>query len=146
MIHREIFSSPAENRGRIRQVGLGRIDLHVEVSRPKSFLLEHEDLQPESSQQVRERVIAARKIQLQRAGQTNAQMDESALKLHCHITPSDRDLLQAASKQHALSPRACLRILKVARTLADLEAETEIGTAHVAEAISYRNCRAMRTF
>jgi magnesium chelatase family protein len=72
-------------------------------------------------------------------------MDESALKLHCHITPFDRDFLQAASKQHALSPRACLRILKVARTLADLEAEPSIGTAHVAEAISYRKCGAMLT-
>jgi len=46
--------------------------------------------------------------------------------------------------QHALSPHACVHIMKVARALADLEAESDIGTAHVAEAISYRNCRAMR--
>jgi len=68
------------------------------------------------------------------------------LKAFCSIGPSDRKLLVEASKQHALSPRACLRILKVARTLADLEAEQDISTAHVAEAISYRNCRAMRRF
>jgi predicted ATPase with chaperone activity len=53
--------------------------------------------------------------------------------------------LAIASKQHALSLRACLRILKVPHTLADLEAEANIGTAHVAEAISYRNCGSIRT-
>lgn len=132
-------------RSRISGPLLDRIDLHIEVSRPRSFLIQHEGPAPESSQQVRERVLAARAIQHQRAGKTNAQLDGSALKLFCHLSTSDRKLLLKASERHALSPRACIRIMKVARTLADLDAEPSIGTAHVAEAISYRNCRVMRT-
>ena len=119
---------------------LDRIDLHVGVSRPKAFLLQHDGPAPESSATVRARVQAARDIQYQRAANTNAQLDGVALKKFCRITDADRNLLLRASEQHALSPRACIRILKVARTLADLEAEADIGTAHVAEAISYREC------
>jgi len=131
-------------RGRISGPLLDRIDLHIEVSRPKSFVLQHDGPAPESSAQVRSRVQAARLIQQQRAGRTNAQLEATDLKAFCRISAPDRKLLAEASKQHALSPRACIRIMKVARTLADLEAETNIGTAHVAEAISYRNCGAMR--
>ena len=133
-------------RGRISGPLLDRINLHVEVSRPKSFLLQHDGPTPESSEQVRSRVLAAREIQDQRAGCTNAQPDSAALKAFCRISVSDRKVLEAASKQHALSPRAYYRIMKVARTLADLEAEQEIGTTHVAEAISYRNSSAMYKF
>ncbi|HLF30619.1 MAG TPA: YifB family Mg chelatase-like AAA ATPase [Xanthomonadales bacterium] len=132
-------------RGRISGPLLDRIDLHIEVSRPKSFVLQHDGPAPESSAQVRSRVQAARLIQQQRAGRTNAQLEATDLKAFCRISAPDRKLLAEASKQHALSPRACIRIMKVARTLADLEAETNIGTTHVAEAISYRNCGAMRT-
>jgi magnesium chelatase family protein len=131
-------------RGRISGPLLDRIDLHVEVSRPKAFLLQHEGPAPESSASVRTRVLAARDIQNQRSGSTNAQLDGTALKQFCRITESDRSLLLHASEQHALSPRACIRILKVARTLADLEAEADIGTAHIAEAISYRESGVMR--
>jgi len=134
----------ARYRGRISGPLLDRIDLHIEVSRPKSFLLQHDGPAPEPSAQVRSRVQAARDIQQQRAGRTNAQLEAADLKAFCRISAPDRNLLAAASKQHALSPRACIRIMKVARTLADLEAETNIGTAHVAEAISYRDCGVMR--
>jgi magnesium chelatase family protein len=130
-------------RGRISGPLLDRIDLHVEVSRPKAFLLQHDGPAPESSAAVRVRVLAAREIQYQRAGKTNAQLDGAALKQFCHITDADRALLLSASEQRALSPRACIRILKVARTLADLEAEAHIGTPHIAEAISYRECGLM---
>ncbi len=131
--------------GRISGPLLDRIDLHVEVSRPKFFLLQHDGPAPESSERVRQRVIAARAIQEHRTGCTNAQLDSAALKAFCRISTADRKLLAEASKQHALSPRACLRILKVARTLADLDAATDIITTHVAEAISYRNCWVMPT-
>ena len=131
-------------RGRISGPLLDRIDLHVEVSRPRSFLLHHPGPAPESSEAVRTRVLAARSIQLRRAGITNAQLNTSELKEHCRITDGDRDVLLAASTKHALSPRACIRILKVARTLADLDAAPFIGTSHLAEAISYRNCTTMR--
>jgi len=130
-------------RGRISGPLLDRIDLHIEVSRPKAFLVQHDGPAPESSADIRARVLAARELQYQRAGKTNAQLDGTALKQFCRITDSDRKLLLRASEQHALSPRACMRILKVARTLADLESEKDIGTAHVAEAISYRECGVM---
>jgi magnesium chelatase family protein len=133
-------------RGRISGPLLDRIDLHLEVSRPREFPLQHDGPAPESSASVRARVLAARDIQDQRAGKTNAQLDGLVLKQFCRISAADRKLLLQASKQHALSPRACIRILKVARTLADLECAADINTAHVAEAISYRNCRAMRAF
>jgi len=131
-------------RGRISGPLLDRIDLHVEVNRPRSFLLHHSGPAPECSEVVRSRVLAARKIQNLRAGTTNAQLHSGDLKEHCRITDQDRDLLLAASQKHALSPRACIRILKVARTLADLDAAPFIGTSHLAEAISYRNCAALR--
>ena len=125
-------------RGRISGPLLDRIDLHVEMGRPPSFLSEHSGPRPECSESVRARVIAARAIQQERCGGTNAQLDPSGIKAYCAIGVADRKLLQGASRQLALSPRACLRILKVARTLADLEAATNIGSAHLAEAISYR--------
>jgi len=125
-------------RGRISGPLLDRIDLHVEVSRPKSFLLQYEGPAPESSEQVKSRVMAARAIQEQRSGCTNAQLDSAGLKAFCGIGVPDRKLLSKASQKHALSPRACMRILKVARTLADLDAEVSIGTVHIAEAISFR--------
>jgi magnesium chelatase family protein len=125
-------------RGRISGPLLDRIDLHVEVNRPKSFLLQHEGPPPESSATVRMRVQKARAIQQLRAGCTNAELDATALKRHCGLADCDRKLLAEASTRHSLSPRACIRIMKVARTLADLEGELHIGTAQVAEAISYR--------
>jgi len=131
-------------RSRISWPLLDRIDLHVEVSRPKSFLSEHSGPRPESSEQVRARVIAARTIQQERCGGTNAQLDPAGIRAHCAIGTSDRRLLETASQHHALSPRACLRVLKVARTLADLDAVTNIHKDHLAEAISYRNCGAIR--
>jgi len=132
-------------RGRISGPLLDRIDLHIEVARPKSFLLQHSGPEPESSSAVRKRVLAARAVQHLRSRCTNAQLDAAALKQHCHLADSDRELLIAASKQHALSPRACIRILKVARTIADLESELSISTAHLLEAISYRDGSATRT-
>jgi len=126
-------------RSRISGPLLDRIDLHVEVSRPKSFLLQHDGPKPESSGQVRQRVLAARATQHLRSRCTNAQLNADALKNHCRLSDSDRELLITASKQHALSPRACIRILKVARTIADLDSALRINTHHLLESISYRN-------
>jgi magnesium chelatase family protein len=130
--------------GRVSGPLLDRIDLHIEVNRPSTFVVQHQGPKPENSQSVRRRVIAARDIQIARQGQANAQMDSAGLEKHCHISTSDRDLLETASQQLLLSPRACFRILRVARTLADLEAEPGIGPNHIAEAISYRNSRLRR--
>lgn len=126
-------------RAKISGPLLDRIDLHVEMRRPRSFLSEHSGPQPESSESVRERVITARAIQQERSACTNAQLGPASIKAHCAIGTSDRKLLEAASQQLILSPRACLRVLKMARTLLDLEAAATFRTDHLAETISYRN-------
>ena len=126
-------------RGRLSGPLLDRIDIHLEVSRPKAFLIQHEGPRPESSAEVRSRVMAARDVQQNRSGKLNARLENTELQQVCRISDDDRNLLDAASRQHLLSPRACFRILRVARTLADLEGESDIGTAHLLEAISYRS-------
>jgi magnesium chelatase family protein len=92
----------------------------------------------ECSASIRQRVIAARDIQLARAGQPNAHLNSPAVTKHCRLDEVCHQLLEDAARQKFLSPRACQRILKVARTLADLEDAETIGQAHLAEAISYR--------
>ncbi len=84
------------------------------------------------------RFVAARQIQLARCGCINARLETAELNTHCELSTGDRKLLASASKKHVLSPRARYRILRVARTLADLDEAESIGTQHLAEAISYR--------
>jgi len=83
-------------------------------------------------------VISAREIQLQRAGAPNAQLSNKALRKNCALDDACRHLLETAARQLAFSPRACQRILKVARTLADLEGREAIGMEQLAEAIAFR--------
>jgi magnesium chelatase family protein len=126
-------------RSRVSGPLLDRIDLCVEMSRPRNFLNRQENELPERSAFVRARVERARKLQHDRRGCVNAQLDHAALKKHCALKPSDLELFKEASEQHTLSPRACHRILKVARTLADMDDSDAINTPHLAEAISYRS-------
>lgn len=128
-------------RSRISGPLLDRIDLYVEMSRPRNFLNRQENELPERSAFVRARVERARKRQLDLRGCINAQLDNAALKKYCALETSDLELFKQASDQHALSPRACHRILKVARTLADMDGADNIATEHLAEAISYRQSR-----
>ncbi len=130
-------------RAKISGPLLDRIDLCVEMSRPRNFLNRQESELPERSTFVRARVERARKRQLEMRGCINAQLDNAALKKYCALEKPDLEMFKAASEQHTLSPRACHRILKVARTLADMDAVDNIATEHLAEAISYRNDRAM---
>ena len=121
---------------------LDRIDLHVEVT-PVSF----DDLAfsapTETSAEIRERVIQARLIQLNRYqnSQThcNAQMQRKELTEFCEISAEGKELLKHAMDRLGLSARAYDRILKVARTIADLNAANRIETAHLSEAIQLRN-------
>ncbi|MEJ8569429.1 YifB family Mg chelatase-like AAA ATPase [Elongatibacter sediminis] len=129
-------------RARISGPLLDRIDLQVEVPRPEAFLAECESATPEPSAPVRERVIAARALQQERAGRLNARLDFDDLKRHCQLQPDSKNLLAAAAEKQTLSPRACHRILKVARTLADLDKAEHIDVPHLAEAISYRSAAA----
>jgi magnesium chelatase family protein len=117
---------------------LDRIDLHVEVARPHRIPGSGSDPVPECSAVVRHRVVAARERQLARAGMPNAHLGGALVREHCKLEALTRRFLEEAAQRVGLSPRACQRILKVARTIADLEGEAAIGGDHVAEAIAYR--------
>ena len=97
----------------------------------------------EPSAKIRERVISARKIQTERFSKekkvfANAHMQTRHLKKYCQITSAGQELLRAAMSRLGLSARAYDRILKVARTIADLEASPDIKESHLSEAIQYR--------
>lgn len=117
---------------------LDRIDIQVEVLRPKTSILNSSIDGIESSANVRQRVIRARDIQYQRAGKTNALMSNGDLKQFCQLKKETLQLLEQAAEQLYLSPRACHRILKVSRTIADLDRATDIQSEHLAEAIAFR--------
>jgi magnesium chelatase family protein len=125
-------------RARISGPLLDRIDLQIEVPRPPAMVMYTKGPRAEGSASIRQRVIAARDIQLARAGQPNAHLGNPAVTKHCRLDKVCHQLLEDAARQRFLSPRACQRILKVARTLADMEARESIGQTHLAEAISYR--------
>ena len=122
---------------------LDRIDLHVEVT-PVSFDKIAHQQRTESSEKIRERVIAAREKQLQRFSEypaifCNAMMPSPMVSDICRIQPSGLNLLKTAMQRLGLSARAYDRILKVSRTIADLAGTEEIGNEHLAEAIQYRS-------
>ncbi len=121
---------------------LDRIDIHIEVARLKQDeLLERQS--SESSAAIRQRVLAARQCQLGRfTGSSiycNGHMNPRQMKLFCQVSDETKSLLRAAITQLNLSARAYDRILKLARTIADLAGEDYIQTAHVAEAVQYRS-------
>ncbi len=120
---------------------LDRIDLHVEVPRVKYEKLASEKV-AESSSVVRSRVETAREIQKQRYKKdkvnTNSEMKLTDLKKHCQIDDQSKVLLKNAVNQLHLSARAFHRILKLARTIADLEKAKDINSSHIAEALQYR--------
>lgn len=120
---------------------LDRIDLHVELP-----AVEYQDLvsptSEESSTEVRKRVLGARAIQAKRFpgsdGKTNALMTVREVKTYCAVSDPGKKLLEGAMKELHLSARGYHKILKIARTIADLAASDALDEAHVAEAIQYR--------
>lgn len=129
----------ARYRSRLSGPLLDRIDLHVQVPRLPQDELLAEGPGAEPSKQVRARVVAARGRQLARSGETNARLGQAGLKQVAGLDATGRGLLEQAIGRLNLSARACHRILKVARTIADLDGSEAIGNAHLAEAISYRS-------
>lgn len=122
---------------------LDRIDLHVEVV-PVPFRELSKQTPSESSEDIRKRVIAAREIQQKRYGESsqthcNAQMTSSQIRTYCHLDDASMTLLKNIMEKLKLSARAYDRILKVARTIADLAGEENISSTHIAEAITYRS-------
>jgi magnesium chelatase family protein len=136
-------------RKRISGPLLDRIDIHVEVPRVDYDKLTDDRL-GEPSANIRARVEKARQIQRQRfAGAVggangnvpllcNADMGPAEVRQHCPLDDAGKSLLRAAMTQLGMSARAFHRILKLARTIADLEGVPDIQTHHLAEAIQYR--------
>ncbi|HEY6969801.1 MAG TPA: YifB family Mg chelatase-like AAA ATPase [Candidatus Angelobacter sp.] len=123
---------------------LDRIDIHIDVPAVNYKELRGSDSNAETSAQIRERVIRARQVQLNRfatAGEkiySNAQMGSRQIRTYCELDADSERLLERAMQQQGLSARAHDRILKVARTIADLEANPQVESKHIAEAIQYR--------
>ena len=120
---------------------LDRIDIHIDVPAVK-FRELASDTQGESSDDIRKRVVEARRIQLERfVGEkifSNAQMSPRLIRKFCVIDSTSKALLENVITRLGLSARAYDRILKVSRTLADLEGKEKIASEHVSEAIQYR--------
>jgi magnesium chelatase family protein len=123
---------------------MDRIDIHIDVPAVNYKELRGSDSKIESSAQIRERVVRAREVQLNRfaaAGErnySNAQMGSRQIRTYCDLGSDSERMLERAMQQQGLSARAHDRILKVARTIADMEANPQIESQHIAEAIQYR--------
>lgn len=133
--------SIARYRSRLSGPLLDRIDLHLTVH-PVRFSELFAPSQGEGSQAVRERVVAARTLQARRlAGTgrtTNSQLTPEEVKRYCSPDPQGQKLLEAAVERLGLSARAVHRVLKVARTIADLDGAERVRSTHLAEALAYR--------
>ena len=127
----------ARYRGRLSGPLLDRIDLMIEMPSLSAAELQEEDA-AEASDAVRRRVVAARALQIDRQGKPNADLGTGEIETHCALDHPGRELLQLAIVRLNLSGRSYHRVLRVARSIADLAAASGIGRAHVAEAVHYR--------
>ncbi len=141
-----VTSSPAEMQrymGKISGPLLDRIDIHIEVT-PVPFEKLSEERKGESSVDIRKRVTAARELQTNRFSELenvhyNAQMNTKQIRQYCKLDEASLQLLKSAMERLNLSARAYDRILKVSRTIADLEGTNEVTGTHISEAIQYRS-------
>lgn len=141
-----VMSSPAEMQRYLSKVSgplLDRIDIHIEVT-PVPFEKLSEDRKGESSVEIRKRVTKAREHQTERFKELdnvhyNAQMNTKQIREHCKMDEVSKQLLKTAMERLNLSARAYDRILKVARTIADLENAADVTGNHISEAIQYRS-------
>jgi magnesium chelatase family protein len=125
-------------RARVSGPLLDRIDLHVEVPKVPQRTLAKTETSAATSAELRHRVEAACKIQQERTGKLNHAMSPSEIERYCDLDGKTADLLEQAVERLGLSARAYHRIIKVARTIADLAGSPAIETMHISEAISYR--------
>lgn len=126
-------------RSRISGPLLDRIDIHVEVPNVTDKILQTDlSEKSESSSTVKKRVIAAREKQYQRCNSLNAKLTSRNIEQYCKLDINDQELLQQAIIKLNLSTRSLHRILKVSRTIADLNQAETIKTAHLSEALSFR--------
>ncbi len=129
-------------RRRISGPIMDRIDLHVNVPRISFDKLSSYE-QAENSEKIKDRIILARKIQAQRFADqtftTNSEMDSEKTQKYCRLEAEGKSLLEKASEKLNFSSRSYFRILKVARTIADLAGSDSILTEHLAEALQYKS-------
>lgn len=125
-------------KNRISGPLLDRIDLHIDVPPLKAQELQ-DTASVENSETVRERVIAAYNIQIQRQGYLNQALSPQQLEIHALLDTSSQKIIEMAQQRLNLSARAYHRVLRVARTIADLAESVEIKSLHLTEALSYRN-------
>ena len=141
-----VTSSPAEMQrymGKISGPLLDRIDIHIEVT-PVPFDKLSDETKGESSVDIRKRVTKAREVQVERFRESektnyNAQMGVKQIRKYCAMDESSKALLKNAMERLNLSARAYDRILKVSRTIADLEGAETVNGTHISEAIQYRS-------
>ena len=141
-----VSSSPAEMQRYLSKISgplLDRIDIHIEVT-PVPFEKLTETRPAESSVEIRKRVTKAREIQTERFAEFenihyNAQMSTKQIRQYCALSETSLQLLKTAMERLNLSARAYDRILKVSRTIADLEENEIVNSNHIAEAIQYRS-------
>jgi len=131
-------------QGKLSGPLLDRIDIHIQVNPipAAQFLAAIEQREQESSAQVAKRVAQSVERQLQRQQCRNALLQGEALKRHCALTVELQQLLAKAATKMQFSARACTRILKVSRSIADLDSSTAIERKHLLEALSYRQMTA----
>jgi magnesium chelatase family protein len=144
---KECVCSPANVQRYLSRISgplLDRIDIHLEVIPVPFDKMSGQNLQGESSEEIRKRVTRAREFQRMRfinvkGMYCNAQMGSKDLRQYCKLDDPSQMLLKTAMQKLGLSARAYDRILKVSRTIADLENSTDIQSQHIAEAIHYRS-------
>ncbi len=141
--HKECTCLPAQIIRYQRKLSgpiLDRIDLYADVENVKHKRLLEQDQKAETSEQIQKRVIRARDRQKVRFGshKTNSQITNRDIKAGIGLTKQGRELLNTAAEKLELSPRAYMRTLKVARTIADLDNSEDVSALHVAEAVQYR--------
>ncbi len=126
-------------RNRISAPLLDRIDIHIEVPKLDICALKLPGAGSEDSRTIRHRVERAYREQLARTGKSNAELGPKEVEQYCSLGTGDRNLLETAMQKLQLSARAYHRILKLARTIADISESETIQTSHLSEAISYRS-------
>ena len=144
--HRECTCQENQIKKYINKISgplLDRIDIHIEVQGVKYKSLDNQNTFSESSFEIRKRVNAARNIQIKRYQRygilSNSELTPNLLEKYCNLDSNCKKILESAFEKLGLSARAYSRILKVARTIADLEGSPQITISHISEAIQYRS-------